>query len=279
MKEFTIETPKHPLSITVFVPKERPKFAVILNSASGTKQSYYRTFASFLLQNGILALTYDYSGIGKSAPTSLKNFDTSASIWGENDLTAVIDYVSSNYAYDKLVLMGLSMGGQIHGLSPLVGRADALVNVASQSGYWKLWPYPQRFALLLNWYLIPTLTWIFGYLPSKKMGIMEDLPREVAMEWTRWGRSANYLFDHVPNAKEKYAAIRVPLWSYSFTDDTTATGPAVEWMNGRYSNCELHYRKVSPAELGLKSIGHFGFFRESCKPLWEELLKELNEKV
>jgi len=278
MKEFTIQTPKHPLSITVYEPVERPKFVFILNSATGAKQSYYRTFASHLVENGILAITYDYSGIGKSAPASLKNFDTSARDWGENDLTAVIDYVSLNYEYDKLVLMGLSIGGQILGLSPSIGKADALVNVAAQSGYWNLWPFPNKIGVLASWFLLPTLTWIFGYLPSKKLGIMEDLPREVAMEWARWGRSPKYLFDHFPNAEEKYAAISIPLWSYSFTDDTTAPGPTVEWMNGKYSNCELHYRRVSPSELGLKSIGHFGFFREQCKPLWEELLKDLNEK-
>ena len=278
MKELTIQTPKHPLSITVFAPIERPKFAFILNSATGAKQGYYRTFASYLAENGILSITYDYSGIGKSAPNSLKGYDTSATDWGENDLTAVIDYVSSNYDYDKLILAGLSIGGQIHGLSSSIQKADALVNVAAQSGYWNLWPFPSKLGILSSWYLLPTLAWIFGYLPSKRMGIMEDLPREVAMEWARWGRTANYLFDHVPNAEEKYASINVPLWSYSFTDDTTAPASTVEWMNAKYSNCELHYRRISPSELGLKSIGHFGFFREPCKPLWEELLKDLNDK-
>ena len=38
---------------------------------------------------------------------------------------------------------------------------------------------------------------------------------------------------------------------------------------GLYPNAQVEVRRLRPRELGLRNIGHFGFFRSSMKePLW-----------
>ena len=156
--------------------------------------------------------------------------------------------------------------------------AERILNavfIASMNGYWKLWPFPFKLLAGLNWIMLPILARLFGYFPGKRLGIMEDLPKGVAIEWARWGRSPNYLFDHVEEAWESFTQVKVPLLSYSFSDDTTAPKNTVEWLNARYENCSLNYKHIEPASIGLDSIGHFGFFRKKCRALWEDLLEEI----
>jgi len=163
----------------VFQPTLPPKYAVILSCPTGTKQSYYQKFSEYLCKKGILVVTYDYSGIGKSAPKQMKGYDSSLTNWAMHDLTVVIDYVSENFTYQKLVLIGLSIGGQIVGLTPSTHKVDAIINVASQWGYWRLWPIPIRYILFINWYVLLISAKILGYFP--KTNIEEGIRKSI--EW------------------------------------------------------------------------------------------------
>lgn len=248
---------------------------LIMSSATGAKQTYFKHFAKHLNENGFRIFTYDYSGIGQSAPKNLRGYQTSMTNWGKYDLTTIIDYVSENYDYDKLFLSGQSVGGQIYGISPSIHKVDGLINVAAQSGYWKMWKMPIRIMILCNWYFMIALTHLFGYFPGKRLRIVGDLPKDVALDWAKWGKSTEYHFDHIENAIQKYNAIKVPLLSYGFSDDGTAPKANVEWMNAKYANCSLTYKHIKPSDINVKSIGHFGFFRPKCKILWDDLIEEV----
>jgi predicted alpha/beta hydrolase len=78
--------------------------------------------------------------------------------------------------------------------------------VAAQSGYWALWPFPVKIVLFFNWYFLQILTRLFGYFPGKKLGLMEDLPKGVAIEWARWGLKKDYLFDFIPEATAQFCS-------------------------------------------------------------------------
>jgi predicted alpha/beta hydrolase len=268
----TLQSNENEIVATIYEPETTPKFAVILSCPTGTKQSYFQKFSEYLCSKGILVVTYDYSGIGKSAPKKMKGYQTSVSTWAKHDLTTVIDYVSENYSYQKLILMGLSIGGQIVGLTPSIRKVDALINVAAQSGYWALWPFPIKFVLFFNWYFLQILTRLFGYFPGKKLGLMEDLPKGVAIEWARWGLKKDYLFDFIPEATAQFSAIQLPLLAYSFSDDRTAPKITVDEMTAKFANGLVTRKHIQPSELNLKEIGHFGFFRSGCKPLWDETI-------
>ncbi|MEZ5003037.1 MAG: alpha/beta hydrolase [Chitinophagales bacterium] len=169
--EFTLISGENPIVVTAFTPRKQNGITIIMSCATGAKQSYFKPFATYLAEHGFLVFTYDYSGIGRSKPTHLKGFNTSASAWGKLDLTTVIDHVAQNYEYNKLLLIGQSIGGQIPGLSPSINKVDGLINVVSQSGYWNLWPFPLNIGLLFNWYLLKVMTSLLGYFPGKKWAL------------------------------------------------------------------------------------------------------------
>lgn len=265
----------NPINLQVYEVDVDNPITLIMSSATGAKQSYFRHFATYMQSKNIRVITYDYSGIGRSAPPRLIGFKTTMASWGKHDLTAVIDYIISHYKYKKLILVGQSVGGQIPPFSPSIHHVDGLVNVASQSGYWKMWSFPLNYLLRFNWFVMVLLTQIFGYFPGKSIGAVGNLPKGVALDWAKWGTTPEYFMSYLPNAKEKFEALKVPLLAYSFTDDRTAPKQCVEWLNSKYSNCQIHHRHVRPSDIGVKSIGHFGFFRPKCKALWEEVFEEI----
>ena len=276
MNPFDVESPNGTLEATHYPAGEHSLgLTFLMLSATGAKQSYYKKFAEHFSARGVDVYTFDYCGIARSLTGRIKDSEATMGSWGIYDLTAMIGHVKAAHPESKLITIGQSVGGQIVGMSPASAEVHGIVNVGSQSGYWNLWTFPKSIVLYLNWIMLITITRIFGYFPGKKMGIMENLPRDVALEWARWGRSSNYLFDHYPTDQLFHHTLEIPLLAYSFSDDNSAPRQAVEWLNARYSKCRVDHRHVNPSDLGLRSIGHFGFFREKCKVLWEEMFEEV----
>lgn len=74
---------------------------LIIASATGVKQSFYKKFADFISANGVTVITFDYSGIGLSLKKPIKQVTNNASDWGKNDLEAIIKYTKENYPNAK----------------------------------------------------------------------------------------------------------------------------------------------------------------------------------
>ena len=239
--------------------------ALIVASATGVKRRYYDTFARFVAERGTTVLTFDYRGIGDSRPPSLRGFAGNMRDWGRHDLTGVIDWVTRELRPASLAIVGHSAGGQIVGMAPNADRIDRLVFVCAQSGYWRHWPGLGAWRLGFLWYTMPTIARLFGYFPSRVFGLgSEDLPREVASQWARWGRHPEYLFSDTDPAP--YARIDAPILAWSFADDTYAPRPAVEALLGRYPAAAITRRHVDKP-----GVGHFGFFRPGKgEVLWNE---------
>jgi predicted alpha/beta hydrolase len=241
---------------------------VLINSATAVKRGYYDAYARHLAGEGFTVLTYDYRGIGGSRPQRLAGFRARMLDWGRHDLGGVLEWIGLHLRPRKLLVVGHSAGGQIVGLTESNWRIAALLAVGSQSGWWGHWPVPARYRLALQWYAVPVVTRLFGYLPGA-LGTKEDLPAGVAREWARWGRSPGYLFDD--GLLDGFARFRAPLLAYSFSDDDYAPEPAVESLLDAYSGADITHRRLTPADLGVVEIGHFGFFRERFRDtLWQE---------
>ena len=68
-----------------------------------------------------------------------------------------------------------------------------------------------------------------------------------------------------------YARVAFPIRSYSFSDDMLAPPRAAEALLAFYSGARIDRRALTPRDLGVKTIGHWGFFRERFRdPLWLE---------
>ncbi len=271
---------KTPLGYSISVEKRiHPEASqiVIIASATGVVKEFYKHFVSFLYDQGISVVTFDYGGIGRSKPISLRKFRTSARRWATNDLETVILHVRETFPEQELVLLGHSIGGQLFGLTATSLLASRIVLVGAQSGYYKFWPVPERWKMLLAWKVLFPLfySWL-GYIPTRRLTPMEDLPGGMAMEWARWCLSPGYLFDHIDKEYLHFDRITVPLISFSTDGDKFATEASTDWLTARFSAAQTERIHLKPADYGVKNIGHFGYFQKRCsRSVWPELLRTI----
>jgi len=119
-------------------------------------------------------------------------------------------------------------------------------------------------------WVLPLLTRLWGYAPWSRLGLGEDLPKPAALQWAGWLRTREYLLGDDSLPLERYETFTAPVLAYSFADDKWGTAKSVDAMMKAYPNVER--RHVAPADFGLTSIGHVGFFRPTSKLLWNEVI-------
>jgi len=247
---------------------------VLFNSATAVPQSFYRNFARFLASHGYDTYTYDYRGIGQSAPDSLKGFDASVHTWAKDDIPSMIEFVCDRHPRQPLTYFAHSIGGQLLGLVDNADRIDRAVFVSSQLGYWKLQGGRQKYIVWAFMHLVfPVLPRLFGYLPWGWFASGENLPKNAALQWARWCRSKNYLFDDPSLGDLKgYQELNKPILAYCIADDDWGTAESVHAMTDRYTGAEVEYRSIEPSDFEFKSLGHFGFFKRGRESLWGNAL-------
>ena len=264
-----------PLGGTEFGDLSTAGHIVLIAPATGVLRRLYRAFAEFLATQGFGVVTWDWRGTGDSRPKSLRQFRTRMRDWGARDLAGVIEWASAHHPQARLLVVGHSFGGQSVGLAPNRDCVNALVTIGAQSGYWGHWPRPQRYKYALIWYLaMPLATRVAGYFPARLLRLGEDLPRGVALQWARWCRTPSYLGDW-----SGHRAFKAPILALSFADDPFAPRRAVDALLTEYGSRDQTHRHLTPKDVGVPGIGHFGFFRASLVPgLWRSVAHWLSTK-
>jgi predicted alpha/beta hydrolase len=271
------------LSVTGFLPKKPNGTVVLINSATGVKQEYYSDFADFLTEQGCRVFTYDYRGIGHSRPATLKGFKASMHEWGTLDYHSVLKHLFLTYTDSRFIVVGHSVGGQIVGMSPLSENIDQIIAVGAQVPYYKSFGGGvNRLKLVTFWYLlIPVLTRIFGYFPGSALRLFEDLPAGVALQWARWAKNRNYLFEELPFMKQRFRSLQQQALMISFTDDEYAPKMAVDNLMRRcFVNLKWDQWTIAPKQIHQQKIGHFGFFkRKTGYQLWDHAMQWIGKSI
>jgi len=260
------------LAATVFAPAQAPRGAVLINSATAVPRKIYRGFAAYLAEQGQTVLTYDYRGIGGSRPRSLRGFAVRMRDWAALDVAAAIDHMRSVWPKLPLGVVGHSFGGQALGLAPNNDQVSRALFVAAQAGYWRLFHSPEKYRVYTMMRLIGApIARVLGYVPGR-LGIGEDLPRDVFLEWTGWVMRPRYFFDDATlTALENFPRYRGALRAICLTDDPWATAPAVDLLCSGFTGTVPERIDIRPADVGAAKIGHFGFFRgEHRDSLWRD---------
>lgn len=270
-----------------------PRAALVVNGGTGVPARFYGRFAARAAERGFATLTYDYRGVGASAPASLRGDRTVYRNWGQKDIPAAIDWLTGRYPDLPLVAVGHSTGGQQLGLAPNVDRVEAAVFVTVSTGYWRGMPglYPWLTLGIWKAYL-PLATRLTGYAPARRIGWGEDLPAGVAREWGAWCLEPDYMaafFDGTgrrtppdgrPFGPTHFDLAAFPILAYTFSDDPISTPANVPPMMALYDRAAVEARHVTPADLEVAEIGHLGFFRSDVgAPLWDEALGWLADRV
>jgi predicted alpha/beta hydrolase len=264
------------LVLRAFEPASAPLATVVVPSAMGVAQHFYARFAEWLASKGYRAVTFDYRGIGLSAPRSLRGFQVNLSDWAREDCAAVIDFVKTAAPSLPLYWVGHSLGGQLFGLIPNHHRIDRIVTVATGSGYWRQNSWrTKRFVWWLWFVAVPIALRVADYFPGKRLRKVGDLPRGVMEQWRRWCLSREYVVSaEGGEVRTAYASVRTPMLSLSFTDDEMMSAEGIRALHALYASAPIEYRRIGPRDIGVERIGHFGFFRQHFeKILWPVVLE------
>lgn len=271
------------ISARLFRPPGACRGAVLVVPAMGVPQAFYAPLAKWLAGEGYLVLTFDYQGMGLSRPPehrrSLRGYRVGLLDWAREDCAAMVELALKEAPGSELSWLGHSLGGQI---LPFVPNRDAvarMITVASGSGYWREnSPRLRRFAGLLWYGIAPASMALFGYFPGKRLKMVGDLPKGVMEQWRRWCLHPEYAVGVEGElARRLYEEVTTPIVSFSFTDDDFMSARNTESLHGFYSGAPRTMKRFAPADLGERSVGHFGFFRpEVAESLWRpQLLPEL----
>jgi len=268
-----LATDGYPLGATLFEPVHPMRGVVLIASATAVPQGYYAKFARYLATQGFRVVTFDYRGIGRSKPKNgLRGFRARMRDWAALDLSAAVDYADTLTDGKPLLYVGHSFGGQALGLLPNNHKISRAFFAASQIGYWRLFPSPEKYRV---WFMLrmlgPALYTVFGYVPGK-VGMGEDLPKGVFREWAGWCMKPRYLYDdETLDARKNFPNYRGALRAVGMSDDDWAPPATVAGLLAGYTGTTPEHITVTPEAAGQKKIGHFGYFREpSREPLWRE---------
>jgi predicted alpha/beta hydrolase len=244
---------------------------VVIGGATAVRRSYYARFAAYLAELGHPVLIFDYRGIGGSRRGSLVGSKVRMRDWCIRDVPGVLDWSHSTFPQRPIHWIGHSMGGFATGLAHNNRLIARQLNVATLSGYWGRMAAPERYRVRLLMRLAgPAVIWAKGYFPGVLMG-GEDLPGPAFLEWMGWCMQPEFLFgDETLPERRHFAAFRAPIRFAQVADDPWGTAAAVGHMAEHFSaSVDRSIWSVTPAEAGVKKIGHFGFFRPDLRDtLW-----------
>jgi predicted alpha/beta hydrolase len=242
-------------------------------------RGYYRAFSEWLAGRGYAVLTYDYRGIGGSRRGPLRHETATMRDWAVLDMSAALAAADARRATHglPLLLVGHSFGGNAIAFARGVERADALLAVGSQLGEPRLFSGRHRLAaefFFRAW--LPTLVPLFGQLPGWALGPgAQALPAGVARQWAHWGLRRGWAFaDPAMQPHRSASALAVPVHLWHVSDDHTfAPAKAVDALAAQFRNAAVQRHGITPQEVGVASLGHFGAFRrEPGERLWQRLL-------
>lgn len=266
------------LSGTLFAPAAvaSPRVAVLVVSGYGINARLYARFARFLAAAGVPALTFDCRGIAASRPRKLRGFRAVVEDWSELDCAAAIAHLRSHHPQAELVGIAHSFGALVLAGAPNVGEVSRFVFVGAHTGYVQDYLPRYRLPMALVWHrAMPALAKVVGFFPGRALRLGEDLPAGVALQWAA-RRDPDFQPDGSAAEVERagrmmarFAQVKGRAFVVVFGDDAFATEAGMNRFLATLPGLTAEVRRIAPAEVGLRRIGHFGFFRRDAEAaLW-----------
>jgi predicted alpha/beta hydrolase len=241
--------------------------AVIIATALGVPQSFYERYARWLVQQGCVVYTFDWRGMGQSAPASLRGYRAKLSDWALHDAPAVMAAVAQRHPELPISWFGHSMGGILYGLMPQHPRIDQVVTLGSGSGYNAHLGRPLRYVIHAFWHvLVPLSVARHGYFAGSRIKAVGDVPRGVIAQWKRWSQHPDFVLSESEHARRAYAQVRVPITAVMVDDDVYASHEGVLAQHAHYRHAPVTQVLLKPREHGVRAIGHFNFFHARTGP-------------
>lgn len=236
--------------------------SVLVNGALGVKQSFYAHYARALAAQGLDVVTYDYSGVGESRAAGWQG--ATLRDWYERDARAALEFAASEFGDRPVTLVGHSIGAQFLHLAPdsaARGAVDALFTVSSMNNEFAHQRADSLQTRIFFRAIVPAACHLCDAFPAKRLGLFEDVPGGVMLEWLSWMRDGAP-FEPIAGAAPAAVA------SLSFADDEYGRESAVRDFHDRvYGDQNVTYLRPD-----LRGVGHHGFFKPQHEALWRDTL-------
>ena len=255
----------------------------VLHGGAGIPALRYRRFARFLAASGLPVLTYDYRGIGLSRPPTLRGFAATIEDWAEYDCAAAIAWLRTRFPQAEVIGIAHSVGALLFGGAHNAAEQSRLVLVGAHTGYYGDYRPLYRVPMAVLWHgLMPALTRVVGYFPARRLGLGDDIPAGIALQWAM-RRSPDLrqpakgtAHERAGRLLDRCAVLERPTLLIGFSDDAFATEAGARRLLSYYPRLVPKRVVYTPSSAGVRRIGHFGFFRRAAGPaLWPRLLAEL----
>jgi len=260
----------------LYLPPKQPVAAVVLNGATGVPMGYYQHFAQWLArERQIACLIYDYRDFGKSAARPLRRSDVSMADWCLVDQPAARAAMRQHLPGVPLWIIGHSLGGMTLPLQDGIEDIDRVIGVASGLVHYTEHPWPYQASVRLFWFGIgPVAVRLAGYMPGKTLGLGADLPPNVYWQWRKWCTSKKFFYDEFGATlpQPKWGKVGAPVRLIAFEDDHVTPATSVRKLSGLYGVRHVTHQVISPADHGLKKIGHLGAFARRNSAVWPTLI-------
>jgi predicted alpha/beta hydrolase len=249
-----------------------PSSVVLFSCGGAVPAVRYARFARHLAQRGVAVLVYDYRGIGASRPATLRGFSARAEDWSEFDCGGAIAYLRCRFPESQLIGMAHSIGSLLTCGAPNVAEISRFVFLCPHTGYYGDYLPKYRLPMAVLWHgVMPLVTRIVGYFPARRLGLGQDIPAGVALQWS--ARTSPKLQSEATGVTAKrtlamvarYEHVQGEALAFGFADDAFATPAGSRRFLEAFPG--LHARSVSiaPRQVGMSKIGHFGLFRRSAE--------------
>lgn len=244
---------------------------VLISPATGVRQHFYLRFARWLATQGHDVLVFDYRGIGLSLHGRLKDCRATLADWGQQDQVAALDWLLAHTGAAQAVIVGHSAGGQMIGLLPNHHRVARLVGISASTGWFKA--MRPGFRLKANFgmrLVLPLGTRLTGYGTTALLGLGENLPAGVALQWSRWCARGGYATNAVRHRPEQdfHAQVRTPVTVLHAEDDDIANPATVADLLRTLPAAPRQAHCLRPRDHGLRQLGHLDWFRQSHQSVW-----------
>lgn len=268
-----------PLSMRLISP-QTPTRAVLVSSGTGFPKGFYERFARHLAGQGCAVLTYDYRGIAGSRPVDLAALQMDYPDWGRLDMAAALEALIEAAPGLSVSHVGHSVGGHFVGFLPNHDRIERHAFVSVGSGYWGLHHRSYNPLELFFWFGFgPFSLARHGYVKGGGLWAGTDLPRGAFETWKRWCLKPTYFHDELKERlrPHQFEAVTAPIRSWIFPDDPIATPRTAPRLMEVYPNAPSEIIVRTPADYGVKRIGHEGAFRRGMETLWDEIFHWLSD--
>ena len=253
------------------------KMAILISSGTAYPLEFYERAARYFASQGAVVLTYDFRGIGRSAPDTLKHSPIDYVQWGQLDQTAALDALKAAAPDLPLFHVGHSIGGSFAGFMSNHAEIAAHAFVSVGTGYWPHHLRSYNPVELFFWFGFgPFHLLRHGYIKQGRLWTGTDLPPRVFRTWRRWCMTHDFFGKELKAGKlepQYFAKVTSPIRSWVFSDDPIATPKSSAVLLGLYPNAPHEVIHRTPADYGRSRIGHDGAFRKGMEPLWQDILE------